>query len=246
MWALVALICLLPWVGLLLKNRRKRVLAAEAAAVVVPSPDLIQHIWRSRTAWVVAIVFSVTSFNAYAMFAWLPEILIRSAGQSPAQAGALLGYYSALGIPFALAAPVLAARMKNIGLLIELGAGFLVAGNLGLMLAPASAPWLWVSVIGCGQIIFPICLVLINLRARTQLGSVTLSGFAQGVSYAIAATGPLLVGLLFDWTASWVGAFVLLLASAVVAAVGGHLLRKPRFIEDDLAAWHQRSAAVLD
>jgi MFS transporter, CP family, cyanate transporter len=245
-WALVAFLGLLPWIGIVLQNRRTSAALALAAdleggaPLIVPPSHMVHGIWHSRTAWVVAIVFSVTSFNAYSMFAWMPEILITTAGQTPVQAGALLGYYSALGIPFALLAPVLAARMKNIGLIIELGAAFLVAGNLGLMLAPAAAPLLWVTLVGCGQVIFPVCLVLINLRARTQVGSVTLSGFSQGVSYAIAAAGPLMIGLLFDWTGSWAGGFALLLASAVVVAVGGHLLRKPRFVEDDLQKWAQR------
>ncbi|HTM83889.1 MAG TPA: MFS transporter [Mycobacterium sp.] len=246
-WALVALLGLLPWIGVLLQRRRDRAaLALELdgeAALIVPPSRMVNGIWHSRTAWVVAVVFSVTSFNAYAMFAWMPEILITTAGQTPVQAGALLGYYSAIGIPFALLAPVLAARMRNIGLIIELGAAFLLAGNLGLMLAPAAAPVLWVTLVGCGQVIFPVCLVLINLRARTQIGSVTLSGFSQGVSYAIAAAGPLMIGLLFDWTGSWTGGIALLLISAVVAAVGGHLLRKPRFVEDDLDAWARRQAA---
>jgi MFS transporter, CP family, cyanate transporter len=248
-WALVAFLGLLPWIGVVLQNRRTSAALALAAdleggaPLIVPPSLMVHGIWHSRTAWVVAIVFSVTSFNAYSMFAWMPEILITTAGQTPVQAGALLGYYSALGIPFALLAPVLAARMKNIGLIIELGAAFLVAGNLGLMLAPAAAPLLWVTLVGCGQVIFPVCLVLINLRARTQVGSVTLSGFSQGVSYAIAAAGPLMIGLLFDWTGSWAGGFALLLASAVVVAVGGHLLRKPRFVEDDLQKWAQRRPA---
>jgi MFS transporter, CP family, cyanate transporter len=248
-WALVAFLGLLPWIGVVVQNRRTSAALALAAdleggaPLIVPPSHMVHGIWHSRTAWVVAIVFSVTSFNAYSMFAWMPEILITTAGQTPVQAGALLGYYSALGIPFALLAPVLAARMKNIGLIIELGAAFLVAGNLGLMLAPAAAPLLWVTLVGCGQVIFPVCLVLINLRARTQIGSVTLSGFSQGVSYAIAAAGPLMIGLLFDWTGSWAGGFALLLASAVVVAVGGHLLRKPRFVEDDLQKWAQRRPA---
>ena len=245
-WALVAFLGLLPWIGVVMRNRRDLAALALAAdldgpaALVVPPSHMVHGIWHSRTAWVVAIVFSVTSFNAYSMFAWMPEILITTAGQTPVQAGALLGYYAALGIPFALLAPVLAARMKNIGLIIEFGAVFLLAANLGLMLAPAAAPWLWVTLAGCGQVIFPVCLVLINVRARSQIGSVTLSGFSQGVSYTIAATGPLMIGLLFDWTGSWIGGFALLLISAVVAAVGGHLLRKPRFVEDDLQKWAQR------
>ena len=234
-WAVVALISLLPWTGVLLAGRAERAsLAADSVVGLVEPSALAGRIWHSSTAWVVAIVFSVTSFNGYSMFAWLPEILIQTAGQTPVEAGALLGYYAALGIPFALAAPALAARMRNIGLLIELGAVLLILGNAGLLFAPAAAPWAWVTLIGCGQLIFPVCLVLINARSRTELGAVALSGFSQGVSYTLAAVGPLAIGLIFEWTGGWLGAYLLLFASAVVVAIGGYLLRKPRFIEDDL------------
>ena len=37
-----------------------------------------------------------------------------------------------------------------------------------------------------------------------------------------------------EWSGGWAGAYVLLIGSAVVAAIGGYLLRKPRFVEDDL------------
>ena len=242
MWAIVAFISLLPWLGLLLARRRERSAAGDAELDLTQPKALAGRIWHSPTAWVVAIVFAVTSLNAYSMFAWLPEILIQTAGESPVAAGAMLGFYSALGIPFALAAPALAARMKNIGVLIEIGAALLLLGNVGLLLAPAGAPWLWVSLIGCGQVIFPICLVLINVRSRTQLGSVALSGFAQAVSYTLAAAGPLLIGLMHEWSGGWAGAYILLIGSAVVAAIGGYLLRKPRFVEDDLQRRAQRLA----
>ncbi len=241
MWALVALAALLPWLGILLSRRRAKAARSADEVTDLPEPSaLAGRIWHSRTAWLVASVFSVTSFNAYSMFAWLPEMLVQTAGQTSVGAGTLLGYFAILGVPFALLAPMLAARIKNVGLIIQAGALFVVLANTGLLLAPAAAPWLWVTFAGCGQLIFPVCIVLINLRSRSHLGSVALSGFAQGVGYTLAATGPLVIGFIFEWTGSWAGGYLLLIASALVAVVGGYLLRKPRLIEDDLQLHAER------
>jgi len=233
LWMIVALISLPPWVGVLLARRRERSRLPDAAALPEVSA-LVGQIWHSPTAWVVAMAFSMSSFNAYSMFAWLPEILIETAGQSPFEAGAALSYYAALGIPFSLLAPIAGARMRNVGLLLQGGALFIALGAAGLLLAPAAAPWLWVTFSGIGQITFPVCLVLINIRSRTPIGSVSLSGFAQGLGYTVAASGPLLIGVFFEVTGSWVPAYLLLFASCVVFAVTGYLLRKPRYVEDDL------------
>ena len=43
-----------------------------------------------------------------------------------------------------------------------------------------------------------MALTLINLRTRTAAGSAALSGFTQGVGYAVACLGPLLFGMLHD------------------------------------------------
>lgn len=44
-------------------------------------------------------------------------------------------------------------------------------------------------------------LTLINLRTRSHIGSSTLSGFTQGVGYAVACLGPLLFGVFHDASA---------------------------------------------
>ncbi|WP_141990300.1 hypothetical protein [Rhodoglobus vestalii] len=124
--------------------------------------------------------------------------------------------------------------MKNVGPLVQLGVVFFIVGDLGLLLAPGFATLLWVILMGLGTLLFPVCLVLINLRSRTMRGAVALSGFVQGVGYTIAALGPLLVGVLREATGGWIAVFILLIFSAMVASVGGVLLRKPIFVEDQL------------
>src|SRR3546814_4480926 len=66
-----------------------------------------------------------------------------------------------------------------------------------------AAPLLWVPLVGLGPSTFPLGLTLINLRTRTPAGSAPLSGFMQGVGYAVACLGPLLFGELREATGGW-------------------------------------------
>nr|BFF21301.1 hypothetical protein GCM10025730_48220 [Promicromonospora thailandica] len=65
-------------------------------------------------------------------------------------------------------------------------------------------------------------------------GTVSLSGFAQGVAYALGALGPLLVGLLHDVTGGWTSPLLFLVAVALVATVPAITLARPAFVEDEL------------
>jgi CP family cyanate transporter-like MFS transporter len=110
-----------------------------------------------------------------------------------------------------------------------------VLGYLGLLLAPATLTLLWVLLIGSGSILFPVCLVLINDRTRTHGGTVALSGFAQGVAYALGALGPLIVGLLHDLSGGWTVPLLFLLAVTLVTTIPAITLARPAFVEDELA-----------
>jgi CP family cyanate transporter-like MFS transporter len=148
--------------------------------------------------------------------------------------------YAIMGLPAALVVPILAARMRNVGLLVQLGVVCFVAGYLGLLLAPTFAPLLWVVLAGLGPLVFPVCLVLINLRTRSQHTSTALSGVVQTIGYSIGAVGPLLVGILHSQTGGWTVPLLFLLATALVAAISGAMLTRPRYVEDDLAQTARR------
>jgi CP family cyanate transporter-like MFS transporter len=94
---------------------------------------------------------------------------------------------------------------------------------------------LWVVCLGVGPILFPVAIVLINKRTRTHEGTVALSGFAQGVAYALGALGPLVVGGLHDLTGSWTASLSFLLATALAGLFAVVKLRVPAYVEDELA-----------
>lgn len=235
-WAMLAIVSLPPWIAVLAQRRRSlRVELDVAPELEEPEPALMGRIWHSRVAWAITIVFALTSFQAYSLFAWLPQLLVDQVGVSALEAGLLLGFWGTLGMVASFVAPILVARLSNVGWVMHIGAAGFILGYLGLLLAPGVSPWLWIALCGVGQIIFPACLALINLRTRTHEGSIALSGFAQGIGYLIAALGPLLVGLLHDVTGGWLASLSLMSGAAVLFIYFGIVLRKPRFVEDDLA-----------
>jgi len=124
--------------------------------------------------------------------------------------------------------------MKNVGRLVYLGVGFFVVGDLGLLLAPDTLTWLWVVFAGLGPLLFPLALVLINLRTRTHTGSVALSGFVQSIGYLIGALGPLLFALLHSVSGGWTWPLLFLLAMAGVVPVAAAVISRPHMLEDDL------------
>lgn len=231
-WAVLAVGALIPWFFVLAGHRRS---VAEGAVPVV-SQALLGRMPRSRVARAIALAFAITALNVYGLFAWLPEIVIDTAGSTPTEAGALVALFGIIGLPAGLLAPVLATRVRNIGWVFAGAVACYVAGYAGLLLAPGTATWLWVLLVGSGPIVFPLCLVLINLRTRTHEGSIALSGFAQGIAYSLGALGPLLIGLLHDVSGGWTMPLLFLLATSLVTLVSAVQLARPALVEDELGA----------
>ena len=226
----MAALSLVPWIALLVHPKRQ---AAEALPEEADRGQL-RHAVRSPLAWSLAVVFAMPGFNSYAAFAWLPSILRDLAGVSPAEAGALLALYAAMGLPAGLIVPVVAARYGKVRLLVVVAIAALVVGYLGLLLVPTVATWLWVALAGTGPMLFPLALVLINLRTRNARGSGRALGVrAVGGLPASSRSGRCSSASCTSRPASWAWPLLLLLASAVPAAIAGAVVARPRYFEDE-------------
>ena len=236
-WFILALTALAPWVVATVQHTRRlaRQRLDDDGPGLETEPRLEGRLVRSSIAWAVTVAFAISSINVYAAFAWLPALLVDGAHVSGAQAGDLLSLYAFVGLPAALIIPFLAARLKNIGVLMYVAAACFVVGYGGLIIAPAAAPVLWIVIAGIGPMLFPVALVLINARTRTHAGSVALSGFVQGVGYIIAAASPLLFGILHQVSGSWTPSILFLLVLSLPAIPAGIILSRPRYLEDQLA-----------
>lgn len=229
MWGGLAFVALVPWLGLLAGRRRA------GDAEVIPELRLAGPVWRSGVAWSLALLLLLSAFMTYALFAWLPLMLVDIAGVTAAQGGALLALYAVMGLPTGFIVPVLAVRMRSSSWLIVIAVVSFLVGCAGLLLAPASSPWLWMVLVGLtGSLVFPLTLVLINLRTRTVAGSMSASGFAQAVGYTVGALGPLVVALAHDWSGGWTIPILVLAGSVLVMLVPAFTLRRRVFVEDQL------------
>lgn len=247
LWSVFALAGAIPWVGLAMRHRAERTAAAEAAVgapaeddLDEPSPRAFGRMWRVPLAWALLVCFGASSTMAYTSFAWLPKLLVDTAGVTPAAAGVLLSLFAFMGLPASLAVPLLVTRRNATRLLIGIAVACGFVGLGGLLLVPTVATWLWVALFGLAPLLFPLVLVLLGLRTRTHEGAVALSGFVQSGGYALAALFPLGIGLLHDATDSWTGPLIVL--AIVVAAVipAGVVAARPHTVEDE---WERRHGA---
>ncbi|MEH6780195.1 MAG: MFS transporter [Rhodoglobus sp.] len=234
-WAVLALTAFTPWLVLTLRSRRaKRTAALDASVVPVVSGISVWAVAKSRTAWAITIAFAVSSIGFYSFFAWLPEILIESAGFTAVEAGAMLSLFGLIGIPLGIVSPILADRVSNIGAVMAGGVLAGALGYLGLAFVPTTLTGVSVVLVGLGTVLFPLCLVLINLRTRSHQGSAALSGFVQSVAYTVAALGPFAVALVRDLSGGWFWPLMFLLISSLLALISAVMLARPSFVEDEL------------
>jgi CP family cyanate transporter-like MFS transporter len=176
---------------------------------------------RDRLTWQLTLFFAVQSWGFYATIAWLPSIF-ESHGIGSTSAGLLLGLSGAMAVPAALLVPTLAARWRDQGVLAAGLTAVTVFGYGGLLLAPTSAPVLWVLLIGIGQgATFPLALTMIVLRSGSAHLTAGLSTHVQSVGYLLAAAGPLTIGALHDATGSWTLPLIVLIVLLVPQAVTG-------------------------
>lgn len=264
MWGIVAGIALVPWVALLLGSR-SRVDEPVKTELLVPDPtdgvDDVQdavaastgpitttpanrryfaRLWRLPLAWALAIVFGASSTMAYVSFAWMPTMLVDIGGVTPATAGFLLSLFALIGLPCSLLVPILVVRFQATRPLFFVAVGSGLVGLTGFLLAPTVALPLWVSIFGLTAIMFPLSLVLLSIRARTPESAVALSGFVQSIGYAIAATFPLLIGLLHETTAGWQVPLLVIAGVLIVAIPAGIVAGRRRTVEDEWEHRHGR------
>ncbi len=189
---------------------------------------------RTRHGWIMALFFALQSAAAYSVFGWLPSIYT-AAGLSETEAGLMLGITTGIGVIPAFFLPVYVERVREpIGMMLLLSA-LLVAGYLGLLLAPTRAPWLWAALLALGLSTFPMILALLGLRSRTPGGIAALSGFVQAVGYLLASAAPFLVGLLREVTGGWEWPLMLWIILAAPMTWLGVLTCRQWLIEDELA-----------
>jgi CP family cyanate transporter-like MFS transporter len=93
---------------------------------------------------------------------------------------------------------------------------FAMVGLAGAAFAPLGGAAAWVLLLGLGQGAgLGLAIYFTLARAPDPVASASLSAFAQGGGYLVAAAGPLAVGFLHTVTGGWTVPVVVLLAVLV-------------------------------
>ncbi len=189
---------------------------------------------RSRHAVALGIFFGVQSMHAYTQFGWTAQ-MFRDGGVEREYAGLLVALLAGLGIVTGLVMPLVVARVRDLRWVVVALGLLLVGGYLGLLYVPATASWLWAAGLGLSGAAFPMSLSLITARTRDPHVTARLSGFSQTIGYSLAATGPLLVGVMLAATGGWTIPLWVLIATTVVMVWAGLIASSPGYVDDELS-----------
>jgi len=229
-WAVVALVAAVPWLGLLRRDVRTDPRpGGEESEREIRFVDIA----RTRLGWAMVLFFGLQSLQAYAVFGWFAT-LWRDAGFSAAQAGGLVGVVAAMSIPLSLWAPPMVARPGDQRWVLYLVVGCYPVAYLGLIASPHRLALLWAMILGVALATFPIILVLIGLRTRSPGGTAALSGFTQSLGYLTAAVGPFGVGTLHEVSGGWTVPLLVLTGLSLPLLAVAWYVGQPTTIEDQL------------
>lgn len=205
--------------------------AADAAAGA--EPVQLWVMFRSKKARALALFFGIQSLHAFVQMGWLAQIF-RDYGVSQNYAGMLAGLMQLLSIPGAMLAPALLGKVRNPRLLVAGTAAIAAPAYLGMLLAPASVPWLWVILFALANTTFPMALTLIGWSGRSGDTTALLSSFVQSFGFLIASLGPLLVGILLQATTGWTVPLLFCLVLVIPFAIAGYMSAAPGYVDDQL------------
>lgn len=192
-WAIPAALVALLWAPLSLKSSSTQV------RKMLP----VRGLRQDPLAWNVTFFMGLQSALAYCVLGWLAPIL-RERGVSGTEAGLIVSLSIMLQVVACLLVPLLASRWKDQRILSVALVALATLGLLGLLAGPLWSIWLWAVVQGIGQGgLFAVAMMFIVLRSPDSHVAGQLSSMAQTTGYILAAGGPLLVGILHDWSGSF-------------------------------------------
>ncbi len=207
-WALPAALAFVVWY--LVEEKGHQVDADREVTATRPAVHVRDLPWRSRPAWSLTAYLVCNSIIFYTVLAWLaPSFADR--GSTEADAGLLLGLFTATQVVGALVMPAVAERVPARRTVYAVTLSVSVLSLLAIGWAPGVLPGVAVAAfgvtLGAG---FAMGLALLSEWAVDPSASARLTAMAFSVTYLTASFGPLVAGGLMDLFGSWPLTFALL------------------------------------
>jgi MFS transporter, CP family, cyanate transporter len=175
--------------------------------------------WRRPSAWLLGAIFGSQSILFYGCITWLGSVYLER-GWTAAQAGSLIALMAGIGLVSTLAVPAFADRFGTRRGQLTAAAVLSVAGALVVALTPSEAPGSLVSfgavaLIGLGiGAYFPLALTLPVDVASDAGDAASISALMLLIGYLLAATAPVVLGVVRDATGNFDAVVWILVAIA--------------------------------
>ena len=176
--------------------------------------------WRRPSAWLLGAIFGSQSILFYGCITWLGSVYVER-GWSQGQAGGLIALMTGIGLVSTLAVPAFADRIGTRRSQLAIAASLSVTGALIVALTPGEAPGSLVSYaataflgLGIGAY-FPLALTLPVDVASDADDAASISALMLLIGYTLAATSPVVLGLVRDATGNFNAVVWILVAISV-------------------------------
>lgn len=216
-FVITAIIALVLWL-----TYSKTVEGIEREEQLEPEIKLL-YLLKSKLVWSIALFMGVQSWIAYALFAWVPSILIDRGMSSNFSAIALM-IIQLCSMPTMYIIPIIAGKKKSQSMFVAVTTIIGFIGCLSLFAANPIILTVGLVLIGIGQgASLSFSYLFFTVRTNSAKETSSLSGISQTIGYFIASTGPILFGYIHDITNLWNGSLIFILFMHVILLFEGIL-----------------------
>ncbi|MCG8710542.1 MFS transporter [Brenneria sp. 4F2] len=206
-WGLMAIIAAVAWKTIPAAYKVKREIVSRS------TPR------RTSMDWLLMVFFGIGTAAYTLVLAWLPPYYIQL-GWSPTQSGFMMGGLTLTEVSSGLLVSAFINYFPDRRWLLLPVLMILLAGMVGLIVAPLTLPYSITVMLGIGiGALFPLSLIVTLDQATDSQKVGALMGFVQGGGYILASLMPLLAGFIRQHTAGLQQAWLIMTGGVVVLII---------------------------
>ena len=227
-WGIITLLAIIVWIPQIQKKKEVIKLGKKDKTTKPAIP-----LWRSPLAWSITVFMGLQSFLFYTTASWIPVVL-QTGGMTDEAAGWMLALVQLAQLPMMFIIPVVADKLRDQRVIVIAIFICYMIGYGGVQFGSESLTALWMIFIGLGGgSAFGLAMMFFTLRTNTPDQAASISGMAQSIGYTLAAVGPVLFGLLHDYTNSWTAPLYTFMIVATILFISGMYAAKRRYISPE-------------
>lgn len=225
-WAVAAMTAFFLWLPQYREERINKV--RSSFQLQRKSEKREKSVWCTSWAWYVTLFLGSQSLLFYSLSNWIPSML-EDRGISAEAISMIATWYQWSGVPTTFLAPILMQKMSNKKLLAAMiGLGYF-SGIVALLFAGSSIPLLLLALTlasASGGANYSLSMAMIVLMSKDAREAGELSGMSQCAGYLLAASGPVVSGILYDYSGQWTATLLFYILVTIVLFVSGQLLMR--------------------